>query len=105
MMRSRSTQVIAALAASLALAFFAAVSSSSHETDDEDEIQSANGTGPDLTKPIALPRSLSSLEIVLGLSGAAADEWEGEVGLSQGRVVDVAVVRSRPAASVAGSPS
>src|SRR5262249_29278281 len=104
MIRTRSAQVIAALAASLALAFFAAVSTSSHETDEQDDAQApGGGPGPDLSKPIALPLTLSAFEIVLGLNAAQPDEWQGEVEVSQGRVVDLVIVRSGPASKVQGS--
>jgi hypothetical protein len=103
MNRSRAAKVVGVLAASLAMAFFAVVSSSSHETELEQEALAPDGPGPDPAKAVAVPRGLLALEISLGLGQGQPASWEGDIGVSQGSVVSIDVVRGGANAQVEGS--
>lgn len=91
------------LASSLAMASLVMVSSASHDEDDEPAAQGGGGGGPKPGAPVEMPPGLIGLELHLGLKSAANTEWEGEVKVSEGRVVAIDVERSRPDAVVNGA--
>jgi len=96
MMGSRVAKFVAVGATLLLLGFVVVVSGSSHETDDVDdpeEVVSAEGPGPRPGQPVAMPRDLVAVEIALGVDRAPARRWEGEVVPSEGRLVDLEIVR------------
>lgn len=103
MKRSRAAKVSVVLGVSLALAFAMALSSSSHETDEDEEVFASDGTGPDLKKPIAMPRSLVSFELAVGLGASQAGVYDGEVRVSAGRVVEIAVIRANGTTRIDGA--
>src|SRR4051794_34691662 len=100
MIRSRAARVVAVLAASLAMALVVVVATPSHEADLDDEVAPADGPAPTEGRPVPMPRGLIALEISLGLNDPGPREWEGEVRVSEGRVVALEVVRSGAAAKV-----
>jgi hypothetical protein len=79
------------------------VTSFSHEDDETPGPLACSGPGPDLARPIAMPAGQVGLEIVLGLKDGQRTDWEGDVKVSQGRVVAVEVERSGPNAAVEGT--
>lgn len=54
-------------------------------------------------KVIAMPANLSGLEIRLGLKDEKGTFWDGEIAVSEGRVVNVNITGGGPKASVSGN--
>ncbi len=103
MIRSRAAKFGTIVVTTLALAFVAVVSSSSHETDDEEDAPSKQGPGPKAGQPVPMPPGLIGLQIAVGLKDEAPADWQGEVKVSEGTVAGLEVVRSGAGASVEGS--
>lgn len=103
MTRSRIAKTVVSAAGSLVLAFVAVVSSSSHETDVNQDDPVADGAEPPPGVPTPLPRGLIELEIALGLGDPQPRLWEGDITVSEGRVVELKVVRAGPGASIDGA--
>jgi hypothetical protein len=74
-----------------------------------DELQVAPGTQvPDATdsrfnQRIAMPRGLVGLELALGLLDAEPTDWEGDVTVSAGEVLDVTILESGAPAEARGA--
>src|SRR5437867_651806 len=52
--------------------------------------------------PIAMPAGAVGLEITLGLKDAKPADWEGEIQVSEGKVLNIDVVQSGPDAKAKG---
>ncbi len=91
------------LASMLVVASFVMVSSASHDEDEEPQAQGTSKGGPKPGEPVAQPAGLIGLEVRLGLKDPAATPWEGEIRVSEGRVVGIDVDRARPDALIEGS--
>ncbi len=95
MMRSRLAAI--AMVASAAVTFTAVgvVSGTRH---DEVEIalgpQAPEPPGSRFNERVAMPRGLVGLELALGLLDDEPTDWEGEVSVSAGEVLDVTVLES-----------
>src|SRR4051794_39689638 len=97
MFRSRLVHGATVLAASLTLATAVVVTSFSHEDDaPRSGPEACTEPEPEPGRPIAMPAGLVGLEIALGLKDGQPTEWEGDVKVSKGRVVAVAIERSGP---------
>ena len=103
MFRSRAARLAISVAAGLALGSLVVVTSFSHEDDDVPPGPPPRlGPGPDLGRPIAMPAGLVGLEIALRQKDGQATSWEGEVKVSEGRVVSVEIERAGPNPVVEG---
>ncbi|MDR3637299.1 MAG: hypothetical protein P4L84_26080 [Isosphaeraceae bacterium] len=101
---SRTAKIaLALLASTLAMASLVVVSSASHDEDEEAQSQGSGSAGPKPGAPVEMPPGLIGLELRLGLKDPGATEWEGEVKVSEGRVVEIDIERSRPDAVVEGA--
>ena len=94
MFGSRAVKLTMVAAAAIAMALLVVVTGSSHEDDAEPAALSCQGPGPDPAQPVAMPRELIGLEIVMGLNGSDESRWEGDIQVSEGRVLELDVVRS-----------
>jgi hypothetical protein len=103
LLSSHSAKMATVLAATLALASAIVVTSFSHEEDEASGSQPGSGPGPDPGRPIEMPAGLVGLEVVLGLKDSQRTDWEGDVMVSQGRVVAVEIERSGPNAEIEGT--
>jgi hypothetical protein len=54
-------------------------------------------------KPIAMPSNLTGVKIDLGLKDESGTPWDGEVQISQGRIVAVEIAQGNPKATVNGN--
>ncbi|HXG09430.1 MAG TPA: hypothetical protein VNK04_06545 [Gemmataceae bacterium] len=54
-------------------------------------------------KPIPMPANLISLEVALGLKDKQPTAWDGQVQLSQGKVIEIDVLRGGPNAKAEGN--
>ncbi len=100
---SRAVKLTMVAAAALAMALLVVVTGSSHEDDDAPAALSCQGPGPDPAQPLAMPRELIGLEIVMGLNGSDETTWEGDIRVSEGRVLELDVVRSGPNPRIEGT--
>jgi hypothetical protein len=104
MLNSRAARCAVILTAALGLASLAAVSTSSHEEREQAPAPGLDSTvGPGRNDAVAVPSRLVGLEIDLGLKDQERTDHEGEVLVSEGKVVSLDVVRSGPAAKVEGN--
>ena len=100
--RTRYAQAATALAATLGLAVVTVVSSASHEQDEAPAVRGRIGPVPARGASVPMPRGSIGLAITLGLGDTQRAAWDGEVTVSEGRVVDLEIVRSGPEAEVDG---
>ncbi|MGE3820154.1 MAG: hypothetical protein AB7I30_12095, partial [Isosphaeraceae bacterium] len=98
MSRPRAAQLTATISATLVLGLMAAVSVLSHEQDEPPGTAGAGSSaGPGRSRPVPMPPGLVTLELRLGLGSAqgATAEYEGEISVSEGRVLTLDVVRGQ----------
>ncbi len=100
--RSRSARAATALAAALGLAVVEVVSSASHEQDQAAPATVGVGSGPARGASVAMPRGLIGLAITLGLGDARRTAWDGEVTVSEGRVLGLEVAPAAVDAAIEG---
>src|SRR4051794_20307460 len=100
MLHSRSVKLAMVAGATLVMAFLVVVSGSSHEEDAAPGVIPCDGPDPDPAQPVPMPRGLIGLEITLGLKDTQATEWEGDIQVSEGRVLELDALRSGPNAHV-----
>ena len=101
--RSRWIHLTTALAASLGLAMLAVISSASHEQDEPPAAPNGVFVGPARGESVAMPRGLIGLTITLGLKDEERTPWNGEVTVSEGRVLSLDVIQGALNASSEGS--
>lgn len=89
-------RAVVGLAVMLAFTLLAVVTSRSQP-------QAADRADAKPAGPVAVPASLVGLEIALGVKDGSPPQWEGDVKVSEGRVVDLDVVRGGAATDVSGS--
>jgi hypothetical protein len=90
------------LAATLGLASVAVVSSRSHEEQEQDPAIPDVGAGPGRESAVAMPPGVIGLEVSLGLKDERRTAWEGEVSVSEGRVLGLDAYRTAAGAVVEG---
>jgi hypothetical protein len=104
MIRSRLAALVMATSAG---ATFAAVGLLSSPDRDALEValvsQAPDPPGPRLDQRVAMPRGLVGLEVALGLLDAVPTDWEGDVTVSPGEILDVAVLESGGRAEARGA--
>jgi hypothetical protein len=103
MFGSRAVRLAMVAAASLAMALLVVMTGSSHEEDTAPAVVTCQDPGPDPAQPVAMPRELIGLEIVLGLNGAEETRWEGDIQVSEGRVLELDTVRATPNSRIDGT--
>src|SRR5262249_8519832 len=103
MLRSRALGIAAGLAATLGLTTVAVLSNPLHDEEAQEAVRAPDGPGPDESRPVVMPPGLAGLEVALGLKDTMPTAWEGDVRVSEGRVLSVEVVRSAPEAGVEGA--
>src|SRR5262245_35020034 len=54
-------------------------------------------------KPVAMSDNLVGLELALGLKDKKVTKWDGEVSISEGKVLEVVITHGNPKAKVEGS--
>ncbi|MBX6312763.1 MAG: hypothetical protein IRY99_07585, partial [Isosphaeraceae bacterium] len=101
MTRSQALRIAAGLAAMLALASVAVLSNTSPNA--EAQVAPREAAGPSEREAIPMPPGLVGLEVALGRKDTMRREWEGDIKVSEGRVVEIAVVRAGPGAQIKGS--
>jgi hypothetical protein len=100
MSRSPVVRAGVGLAAMLAFVTFALLSSQAPRGL---AIQAGGALAPVPGQPVALPPGLVGLEIALGLNNALPPDWEGEIQVSEGRVLSIEVLQGAPGAQVNGA--
>ncbi len=100
---SRSVAVALSVSSVLALAGVASLSRSSGDENGETEFQQTATAGSMADQVVAMPPGVIGLQIELGLTDDQAADWEGEVAVSEGRVLKIDVVRSAAGATVDGN--
>jgi hypothetical protein len=103
MIHSRTARIAVTLSATLTLALLAVVTGASHEQDEPVARGNDHGPGPRRTDPVEMPRRLVGLEIDLGIGEVGRASYNGDVSVSEGRVVGLDVIRSGPNARVEGN--
>ena len=91
--RQSNARIGVALTAGLLIAATAFVPGFSHEQDEQFGGLAGAGAGPARDAAVVMPARLVGLEIALGLKGGEREVYEGEVRVSEGRVLTVEVVR------------
>jgi hypothetical protein len=102
MRRTRVAQLAAVVTATVTLTSLAVVSSKSHEQEQPAAKGQAGSPGPRRDAAVAMPPGLVGLQISLGLKDTRRTEWQGEVSVSEGRVLGLDIIRSAPDATVDG---
>ncbi len=103
-MRSRLAAIVMVALAGVAFAAVGVFSSTRH-----DELEAALGpqaaepAGSGFNERVAMPRGLVGLELALGLKDAEPTDWEGDVMVSAGQVLDVTVLESGARAEARGA--
>src|SRR5262245_16463884 len=104
MMRSRLAAIAMVASAGVTFAAVGVVSGTRH-----DELEPALGPqapeppGSRFNERVAMPRRLVGLELALGLLDAEPTDWEGDVSVSAGELLDVAVLESGARAEARGA--
>src|SRR4051794_3227294 len=101
--RSRRARATVVLGAALGLAVIAVVLGASHDQDEPPGPPGGVGVGPTRGASVAMPRGLIGLTITLGLEDTQRTAWDGEVTVSEGRVISLDVERAAVGASIDGS--
>ncbi len=100
---SRAVAVALSVSSLLALAGVASRSRSPGDENAETEFAQVGTSGSIADQAVAMPPGAIGLQIELGLTDNQPAEWEGEVELSEGRVLKIDVVRSAGGATVEGN--
>ena len=103
MSRFRTVPFVTMVSALFALGSIAVLSSQSHEEDAPPTPGTKGAAGPGRDAAVPMPPRVIGLEISLGLKDARRTDWSGTVSVSEGRVLEVDIVRSTPDATVQGN--
>jgi hypothetical protein len=90
---TRWIRLLTAIVASLGVAMLAVISSASHEQDDPPAAPNGVVAGPARGTNIAMPRGVIGLTITLGLTDDTRTPWDGEVTVSEGRVLSLDAIQ------------
>ena len=101
--RSRWVHVTTVLAAALGMTVLAVVTNASHEQDEPPATPKGIVAGPARGTSVAMPRGLIGLSITLGLKDEQRTPWDGEVTVSEGRVLGLDLVQGTLDSSTDGS--
>ncbi len=103
MCRSRTIPIATVLSTMFALGAISILSSSSHEQDEAPSPGTKGTVGPNRGATVAMPAKAIGLEITLGLKDDRRTDWSGTVSVSEGRVLELDIVRSTLDATVQGN--
>ena len=102
--RARMAKIaLVLLAGTLTIAALVVPPSAAHDDDDEPQAKGTGSNGPQRGEPVEMPPGLIGLELGLGLKEPLAAEWDGEIKVSEGRVVEIDVERAQGDAVVNGA--
>ncbi len=101
--RSRSVAITLSVSSILTLAGLASLSLAPGDENTEAEFAQRVAVGSIADQAVAMPPRMIGLQIELGLTDDQPEDWEGEVEVSEGRVLKIDVVRSAAGARVEGN--